>query len=105
MYVLKFFVFFIVKMIGIVGGGPIGCYLGSLVDCKVFEEHSEIGNPVQCTGLVTSEIFNLVKKDDFIVNELSDFRIKSGNEKVELKLKKNYLLDRGKFDRYLILRR
>ena len=89
-------------MIGIIGGGPIGCYLGSLVDCKVFEEHSEIGNPVQCTGLVTSEIFNFVKKDDFVVNELSDFRIKSGNEKVELKLKKNYLLDRKKFDRYLM---
>ena len=100
------FLCFLVGMIGIIGGGPIGCYLSSLLkDVKIFEEHNEIGKPVQCTGLVTGELGNVVKiKKEFVVNEVSDFRIRGGKEEVEFKLKKNYVLDREKFDRYLMER-
>ena len=47
-------------MISIIGAGPSGSHLACLLskhdDVNVYEEHSEIGKPVQCTGLVTSSI-------------------------------------------------
>jgi len=93
-------------MIAIVGAGPIGCYLASLLakeeEVYVFEEHSEIGKPVQCTGLVTDEIKRFVKlKKEFIVNEIKDVRVYSKNNFIDLRLKKNFLLNREKFDRYM----
>ena len=49
------------NMIAIVGAGPAGSYLGHLLakegkDVCIFEEHSRIGSPVQCTGIVTHSI-------------------------------------------------
>jgi digeranylgeranylglycerophospholipid reductase len=44
----------------IVGGGVAGCYIGQLLKKKglsplLLEEHSEIGRPVQCAGLIGRE--------------------------------------------------
>ena len=49
--------------ITIVGAGPIGCYLGQLLQCYGFsplllEEHPEIGVPKHCAGLVGSSFFD-----------------------------------------------
>jgi len=93
-------------MIAIIGAGPIGCYLASLLaknyKVYVFEEHKKIGKPVQCTGLLSSEIKNFVKlKKNFLVNEITDARVYSKNNFIDLKLKKNFLLNREKFDKYL----
>ena len=45
-------------MITIVGAGPAGSYLAYLLAKQgekviVLEEHSAVGSPVQCTGIVT----------------------------------------------------
>lgn len=94
-------------MIAIIGAGPVGCYAASLLADKfkvaVFEEHKQVGLPIQCTGIVTHEIFNFVpKKNDFIINKVSDVRIFSPNSKfIKLKLDKpDIILDRQKFDAY-----
>ncbi len=103
---INFFVFLVI-MISIVGGGPIGCYFGYLIskedDVCIFEEHSSIGKPVQCTGLVTKSLNNLVRlKSDFVVNKLSRVKIHSKNNSLELKLKReNIVLDREKSDKHL----
>lgn len=95
-------------MISIIGAGPAGCYAAYHLakagkDVQVFEEHREIGDPVQCTGLVTSsinEILNL--KRGIILNEIDKVKIFSKNDSLELKLKnKNLVLDRKKLDNYL----
>jgi len=50
----------------IVGAGPIGCYLGQLLkqagfDPLILEEHSEVGRPVQCAGIVGRRVFEDLK--------------------------------------------
>ncbi len=95
-------------MISIIGAGPSGCYSAYLLakagkEVQIFEEHKEIGSPVQCTGLVTSSIKNILNiKKDIIINEIDKVRIFSKNDFLELRLKdKNLVLDRNKFDNYL----
>jgi len=95
-------------MISIIGAGPSGCYAAYLLakagkEVQIFEEHKEIGKPVQCTGLVTSSINDIIKiKKELIINEIDKVKIFSKNNNIELKLKnKNLVLDRKKFDNYL----
>jgi len=96
-------------MITIIGAGPAGSYLAYLLakqgqEVSVYEEHKKIGCPVQCTGLLTNEINNLIKlPKEVIVNKIKKARVYSPNkEYVEFNLKKeNYVVDREKFDNYL----
>ena len=96
-------------MISIIGGGPSGAYLGSLLGdkCKIFEEHKEIGKPIQCTGILTHSIHDLISvknEDDFVVNRIKRIKLISpGDEEYEFRLKNEELIvDRFKFDNYLI---
>lgn len=48
----------------VVGGGPIGCYAakelaGEGVDVLVLEEHPTIGKPVDCSGVIGCQAFDL----------------------------------------------
>lgn len=94
-------------MITIIGGGPAGSYLAQKLagqDVCVFEEHEQIGIPVQCTGITThslSDIINIRKQ--FLINKINRARIIAPNAKfIDIKLKKpNLILDRKNFDRYL----
>lgn len=96
-------------MITVIGAGPVGCYAAYLLaksgeEVSVFEEHPKIGLPVQCTGIVTDEINNILKLNkDAILNKISRARIFSPNGNfLELKLKnKNVILDRAKFDQHI----
>ncbi len=52
--------------IAVVGGGPTGCFVAEQLASKgrhvvVFEEHSTIGEPVHCAGLVTQRVFDISK--------------------------------------------
>ncbi|MFC1723578.1 geranylgeranyl reductase, partial [Nanoarchaeota archaeon] len=62
------------EKIAIVGGGPVGNYcaelLSGIADVEVFEEHKIVGEPVQCTGIVTKDFFDIVKNKGFVVNKL-----------------------------------
>jgi len=95
-------------MIAIIGAGPVGCYLASLLtpdfEVTVFEEHKSVGLPVQCTGIVSQGIYKFVpKRNSFVINKASDIRIFAPNNKyIKLKLKKpDLIIDRKKFDTYL----
>ncbi|MBW2965614.1 NAD(P)/FAD-dependent oxidoreductase, partial [Candidatus Woesearchaeota archaeon] len=94
-------------MIVIIGAGPIGCFVASLLAKEgkkvcVYEEHDIIGEPVQCTGIVTGKIKEIIKiKKEFIVNKLSKVKVHSLNNSVELELSEELVLDRMKFDQYL----
>ncbi|MBT3984712.1 NAD(P)/FAD-dependent oxidoreductase [archaeon] len=96
-------------MITIVGAGPVGNYLAYRFakqnkDVRVVEEHKEIGKPVQCTGIVTSEFGKIIKPcKKFLINKVSRAKIFSSTNKfTEVKLtKENLILDRTKLDFYL----
>jgi geranylgeranyl reductase family protein len=49
----------------VVGGGPAGCFTAALLaekgfDVQLFEEHSVIGQPVDCTGILGTEAFDVL---------------------------------------------
>jgi len=95
--------------ISIIGAGPTGNYLAYLLaknsfDVSVFEEHKTVGLPVQCTGITTSYLGKLVElKKDFVVNKVNKARIFSPDNKfIDVKLNNNIILDRAKFDQYLM---
>jgi len=95
--------------ISIIGAGPAGNYLAYLLaknsfDVCVFEEHKTVGLPVQCTGITTSYLGKLVElKKDFVVNKVNKARIFSpDNNFIDVKLNNNIILDRAKFDQYLM---
>lgn len=95
-------------MISIVGAGPVGSYLGYLLAKKglevaIYEEHAKIGVPVQCTGIVSSEVGKLIKpKPSFVVNRIQKTRVYApNNDFAEVRLKDNLILDRTKFDQHI----
>lgn len=50
--------------VAVVGGGPIGCFVAQQLASKgmhvaIYEEHSTIGQPVHCAGLVTQRVFDI----------------------------------------------
>jgi len=95
------------KTVSIIGAGPVGNYLAYLLAKKfkveVYEEHKEIGKPVQCAGIVTSEFKKIIKpRDEFVINKTDKARVFAPNGTfLEIKVKPNYILDRAKFDRFL----
>ncbi|HLC33322.1 MAG TPA: geranylgeranyl reductase family protein [Candidatus Nanoarchaeia archaeon] len=91
----------------IVGAGPAGsaaakalAQAGFSVD--VFEEHVKIGSPIQCTGIVTSALFEFVEKNnEYITNELKGVRIIAPSGKtLEVPLHE-WVICREKFDSFL----
>ena len=97
-------------MVSIIGAGPSGNYLAYLlakkgVDVNVYEDHDVIGKPVQCTGIMTSYLNDLIRIDgweDFIVNTITGTNVFGPDgSKVYVKLKKNIIVDRALFDQHL----
>ena len=80
-------------MISIIGGGPAGNYLAGLLAKNgegvcVYEEHDEIGKPVQCAGIVTSELDKFVEvKKEFLVNKARKFKLFLVDNSVDIKVK------------------
>jgi digeranylgeranylglycerophospholipid reductase len=92
--------------IAIIGAGPVGCYAGHLLsdlghDVSIYEEHSQIGAPIQCTGLLTSDFdgFN-IPKYSFLINTFEEIELNSSNHKANIK-QKEYLICRKKFDNFI----
>ena len=95
--------------ISIIGAGPAGNYLAYLLaknnfDVCVFEEHKTVGLPVQCTGITTSYLGRLVElKKDFVINRINKARIFAPNNRfVDVRLDNNIIVDRTRFDQYLM---
>lgn len=92
----------------VVGAGPSGLYSTKLLEKSlrvlVIEEHKRIGEPVQCSGLISKNLENFIRIDKcFVENEVRGAILHS--PKSELKLEKlggaAYVIDRGKLDMFL----
>lgn len=87
------------------GGGPIGNYLASnLRECsiQIMEEHSEIGKPVQCTGLVHPRVVDLANAKESVLNTIRGLRLFfPGGRAIEIKTDevKAVVIDRCRFDK------
>jgi len=96
----------------IVGAGPIGCYTAKLLaakskncDIQLIEEHSEIGRPVHCAGLVSADAVTRIKvplKDSFIVNRIDGAELcLNGDSFLINRENVAVVIDRQKFDQAL----
>jgi len=95
-------------MISVIGAGPAGSYVAYLLaregkEVSIFEEHAAIGRPVQCTGILTSSIFDVIKvPKNVILNKIKRFKFIGNNNDAEINVKnENIVIDRGKFDEEL----
>ncbi len=94
-------------MIAIIGAGPAGAYAAlKLAEAGkkvvLFEEHSVVGKPVQCTGIVTKALFDLVEpSDEYLINELDSVKVHGPNTSIEVPLHE-HVLCRDKFDPWLV---
>ncbi len=98
------------KKVVIAGAGPIGCYLARLLKKRgikslLLEEHSELGRPVHCAGVVGRKVFDraqipLAKKT--IINKINKAELNLGSQKMILKRNSvAYVIDREAFDRQM----
>lgn len=96
--------------VAIVGGGPIGCFVGSRIakegfSVSLFEEHQNFGLPLRCAGLVTDRVLDFLPSDaDVVLNRVSGARIHSPDGRiVEIGGNKPraFVIDRTGFDRCL----
>lgn len=89
----------------IIGGGPVGSSFAAQTatfTTVVVEEHSEIGSPVQCTGLVHPRVVEMAHAEDTVMNAISGLRlVPPGGKALEVRTKetKAVVIDRSKFDR------
>jgi digeranylgeranylglycerophospholipid reductase len=89
----------------IVGGGPVGCAVGAItakrVPTLIMEEHHQAGAPVQCAGLVTPRVIDMVGAQDTVLNKITGMVLHfPGGAILRLDGKeiKAVVVDRFKFD-------
>jgi len=97
--------------VAVVGAGPAGLTVATNAqiagwDAIVIEEHSQIGKPVHCTGIISKSGVEELGLDisDITVNAIRGARIFSPN-KVEIKVQKSstaaYVIERDQLDKKL----
>ncbi len=92
----------------IIGGSIAGNYLACLlaeqnVDCIVVEEHTELGKPFQCAGILSQKILTLLKfPEDIILNRVHVAEIVAPNmASIQMSgLESPVIIDRVRFDAY-----
>jgi len=96
--------------VAVVGAGPTGCYAARQLarlgyDVLVLEEHTEIGEPVHCTGIISREACERLELDpDSIEAHLSCARFISPGGRsftVSADEPRAVVVDRSSFDRML----
>ena len=98
-------------MISIIGAGPVGSYLGYLlskdnINNTIIEEHTKIGRPEQCTGLISRNIEDIVPYSwvqKAVLNKVRGAVISCGKQEFEISAKehKAYVFDRSLFDKLM----
>lgn len=96
------------KDVTIVGAGPIGLFLAQHLktfEVEIFEEHKEVGKPVQCAGLISRNVGEILKiPHKSILNTVRGAKLISpGGEVIELDREEDtaYVIDREIFDKEL----
>lgn len=91
----------------IIGGGPVGSFAAKVcssagLSAAVLEEHSAVGYPVQCAGLLSNSAFNECEvTEDSVQNTVSGAEIigSCGSElSFDAGVRKAYVVDRGALD-------
>ncbi|MFH1362031.1 MAG: NAD(P)/FAD-dependent oxidoreductase [bacterium] len=94
----------------IVGAGPIGCYLGQLLTQQgysplILEEHSEVGRPIQCAGIVGRKVFEdlrLQPSQESVQNVIDGAKVYFNGTSFTIRRPKvAYIIDRAVFDKEL----
>jgi len=89
----------------VVGAGPSGCRTAEIIaregyEVLILEEHPKIGEPVQCTGLVSKRIGKIPKS--IILNKIEKARFFCGENFFEIDSKEPmFVLDRRNYDLWL----
>jgi len=97
----------------VVGGGPAGCYTASLLgqkgfDVHVLEEHSVIGEPVDCSGVIGAEAFEKLELPESLkLGAISNLTLVSPSQ-LEIKFSPPsalaYIVNRAAFDQVIATR-
>lgn len=94
--------------IAVIGAGPIGGYAAFLLakaghQVDIYEEHAQVGCPIQCTGLLTSDFdqFHLPMKQ-YLVNTFSQIEVFSPLRKKITIRQREYLVNRTSFDQFFV---
>ncbi|PIN81811.1 hypothetical protein COV13_00265 [Candidatus Woesearchaeota archaeon CG10_big_fil_rev_8_21_14_0_10_32_9] len=95
----------------IIGGGSAGLYFSKQYkekhpdeDVVLVEEHLEIGKPVQCTGILTSELEKLLpfkEINKFTLNKITRTKIFSRNNAFETPINSDRIICNVSFIKYL----
>lgn len=94
----------------VIGGGPVGSQVATKVakigyKTLIIEEHSDIGYPVQCAGIVSHRLTDLVDINIPIKNRMNGAIFYPPNENpiiLEDTKERAYVIDRAKFDNNLL---
>src|SRR3989344_6536866 len=90
----------------VIGAGAIGSYVAGELASKgykvrQYDVQKTIGKAQHCTGLVTSAIWDVLKREEnLILNKIERFRLVCGNEELEVR-QKDFVLDRVALERHL----
>ncbi len=93
--------------VAIIGAGPIGGYAGYLLakaghSVTLYENHPQVGCPVQCTGILTADFDEFgFPMDSYLVNVIDTVEVYTPNGKLTVK-DKNYIVDRTRFDNFFV---
>ena len=91
--------------ITIIGAGPIGCYAGYFLakaghTVTIYENHAQVGCPIQCTGILTSDFDQFqLPMESYLVNTIDTIEVYSPQENVAI-TQKDYIVCRTKFDNF-----
>jgi digeranylgeranylglycerophospholipid reductase len=91
--------------IAIIGGGPVGCFAGYLLGkvghkVEIYENHPQIGAPIQCTGILTADFAQFkFPMDNFLVNTIDKIEVHAGKKNLVVR-QQDYIVCRTKFDNY-----
>ncbi len=94
--------------IAIIGAGPAGNYTAYLLakanyHVTIYEEHLEPGLPIQCTGILTSDLKNhLELSDEYIVNRMKSVKVFAPDGTVFETKNDDIIVCRHKFDNYIL---
>ncbi len=94
----------------VIGAGPVGGFVAGAVAERghrvaLVEEHREVGEPVQCGGLVTPRVFDLVPGKETVVNAVHGAEIfaPSGRHlRIDGGDTEAVVVDRAKFDQAIV---